>query len=209
MIRYGLKYGNRAGGSTFDDLNDLKLPTLTICVGVEAFWKNYLVTIRFIYDKNDKSYPKIYHGNEDNTPCDDDGFSSNKFMLLDDEYFESVIIHVGQGEDTGGYITVCDEYISFVTGIEFRTTKGRRTCLYGLKDRYEYKESFDGYVLGYVTGRSGLVIDELGFVWYNQSEINLNFNTNQSVSIISNQLNDIKIESESRQTSSRRRWCCW
>lgn len=54
-----------------------------------------------------------------------------------------------------------------VAGLEFITTKGRRIPPGILleDDEIEY-EGFPGYTLGYATGRSGLVIDQLQFYWY-------------------------------------------
>jgi len=169
LDRIGSAYGNLEGGSSFDDSTELKLLTKACCVGVEVFWKRYLRAIRFIYDRIDEFYPKIYHGNDDHRP---NKVFNEKFMLVDGENFQSVTLYVGQAEDDEyeGAIIVDDEYISFITGIQFHTTNERTTRLYGMKDENEYTESFDGYVLGYVRGRSGLAIDEFQFIWYKQNE---------------------------------------
>jgi len=169
LDRIGSVYGSPRGGSSFDDSIELKLPTETCCVGVEVFWERYLEAIRFIYDKTDEFYPKIYHGNGN---CRPNNVFNAKFMLVDGENFQSVTLYVGKATDDKykGGIIVDGEYTSFITGIQFQTTNGRITPLYGMKDEKKCTDSFYGYVLGYVRGRSGLAIDEFQFIWYKQNE---------------------------------------
>jgi hypothetical protein len=58
----------------------------------------------------------------------------------------------------------------FVSGIQFHTTAGRISQLYGSNKGDMYTESYEGFTLGYAKGRSGLLVDMLQFVWYNQGK---------------------------------------
>jgi len=169
-VRRGSIYGNLSGGSPFNDSTDLKLPAMTCCIGVEVFWHQFLSCVRFIYDRNDELYPKIYHGNADDKPDHTECFLSDRFMLSNEEKFNGVTLYIGQGAHVGGYLTFAGQSITIVTGIQFHTTEGRTTRLYGAKDEGEYTESFEGYVLGYVRGRCGLAIDEFQFIWHKQMD---------------------------------------
>ena len=145
---------------------------MVFCVGIEVFWEPYLSAIRFIYEWNDTSSQVVYHGYGDRPPKIGHSLFGDKFLLSMDERINKVTLYVGTGIETGGYtITVGSEIISYITGIQFHTTNERTTRLYGIKEENEFTESFEGYILGYVKGRSGLVIDELQFVWYKQRKL--------------------------------------
>lgn len=171
MIRYGSSYGNFKGGGSFNDANDLKLPVLTYCVGIEVFWRPFLAAIRFIYDWDDICYQKIYHGNGDDPIERDPSVSSEKFFLSKDERINKVTLYVGTGETEDLYVfTFGGKTIRYVMGIQFHTTSGRTTRLYGVKGDEEFTDSYEGFTLGYVKGRSGLVIDSFQFVWYSEGK---------------------------------------
>jgi hypothetical protein len=53
-----------------------------------------------------------------------------------------------------------------IMGIRFFTTKGRKSQSIDNIPGERYIEQFDGYILGYVTGKSGRYIDQLQFYWY-------------------------------------------
>ena len=56
-----------------------------------------------------------------------------------------------------------------VKGLQFITTKGRHIpsdVIVEHDDDVVESESFPGYTLGYATGRTGLMIDQLQFFWY-------------------------------------------
>jgi hypothetical protein len=58
-----------------------------------------------------------------------------------------------------------------IRGLQFITTKGRRIPSgIPLTGNDVETEQFLGYTLGYVTGKSGLRIDQLQFFWYRSEE---------------------------------------
>jgi hypothetical protein len=58
-----------------------------------------------------------------------------------------------------------------IRGLKFITTKGRRIPPgIPLTGNDVETEQFLGYTLGYVTGKSGLRIDQLQFFWYRAEE---------------------------------------
>jgi hypothetical protein len=58
-----------------------------------------------------------------------------------------------------------------IRGLKFITTKGRRIPPgIPLTGNDVVTEQFLGYTLGYVTGKSGLRVDQLQFFWYRSEE---------------------------------------
>jgi len=57
-------------------------------------------------------------------------------------------------------------YTRLIMGIRFFTTKDRKSQSIDNIPGETYIEQFDGYILGYVTGKSGRYIDQLQFYWY-------------------------------------------
>lgn len=61
--------------------------------------------------------------------------------------------------------------MSIITGIEFISTSGVVSPSYDGRLGDTFSEEFDGYTLGYVTGRSGQYIEQLQFFWYRTKRI--------------------------------------
>jgi hypothetical protein len=61
-----------------------------------------------------------------------------------------------------------NDSISRIVGMQFRTTKGRRSILFGSDDGKWAAESFAGYTFGYAKGRRQDYqwINMLQFVWF-------------------------------------------
>jgi hypothetical protein len=56
---------------------------------------------------------------------------------------------------------------TLIRGIQFYTTKGRKIPSYkDEEDDQPFFEQYNGYILGYVTGKSARYIDQLQFYWY-------------------------------------------
>jgi hypothetical protein len=53
-----------------------------------------------------------------------------------------------------------------VRGLRFFTTNGRASPSLDHADGKLDTEQFDGYSLGYISGRDGLAIDQIQFHWY-------------------------------------------
>ncbi|CAF1300294.1 unnamed protein product [Adineta ricciae] len=65
-----------------------------------------------------------------------------------------------------------NQTISVITGLEFISNEGRVSPLYSDELGEEFNEQYDGYTLGYVTGRSAQYIEQLQFIWYRTKETN-------------------------------------
>jgi hypothetical protein len=169
LVRHGSSHGG-SGGRPFSDAVDLKLKPMTSCIGVEVIWnRDTLFVIRFIYEEEDNmSIGKVYHGG-------DSGLSNliHTYSLLNEtfmmnntwERIDQVTWYVG----TTGWVTG-DKFVRFVLGIQFRTNARRTSPLYGSSEGDMYTESYEGFTLGYAMGKSGLLVDSLEFVWYNQGK---------------------------------------
>ncbi len=163
-IRYGSAHGGSGGGS-FDDEIDLKLSPMKPCIGVEVFWRSHLFAIRFIYEQDDSSLSKVYYGHHGNLRNAKD-LSNETFLLTNEERISKVTLYAGT-ETRGIVWKVGNRIIRYILGIQFHTTTGRTTRLYGVNDGEKFIDSFDGFTLGYAKAKSGLLVDMLQFVWYN------------------------------------------
>ena len=65
-----------------------------------------------------------------------------------------------------------NQTISVITGLEFLSNKGRFSPLYSDELGETFSEQYDGYTLGYVTGRSAEYVEQIQFVWYRSIELN-------------------------------------
>ena len=161
-IRVGSPHGGD-GGVAFNDLIDLDLSMTTPCIGVELFWyRDYLFAARFIYAANSSAVSKIYHGDPF---ARDPPLTNETFMMQPGERINKVTWYAGEH----GW-TYRDKLIRFVRGIQFFTSAGRRSKLYGTSAGDVYTESFDGFTLGPVTGKSATLIDQLQFTWIKRGE---------------------------------------
>jgi hypothetical protein len=141
------------------------------CIGVEVFWRSHLFAIRFIYEPDNSSIPKIYHGHHGNLNNVNPPLSNETFLLSNEERINKVTLYAGTGGGTGNRVWVTgNPTIRYIMGIQFHTTTGRTSPLYGTEGEEKFTESYEGFTLGYAKGRSGLLIDMLQFVWYNQGE---------------------------------------
>jgi hypothetical protein len=88
--------------------------------------------------------------------------SNEKFRMNNGERINKVTWYVGKH-----LWQVGNELIPFVLGIQFHTTSGRKSQLYGSSQGEEYTESHRGFTRGYARGISATVLDELQIVWKN------------------------------------------
>jgi hypothetical protein len=150
----------------FDNAVDFKLLPTTHCIGVELFWEdNDFVAIRFIYQSNNSSDQKAYHGSHINRGHRGSPIHNETFMMHDGERINKVTWYVGT------YVwSISTVKIRYVLGIQFYTTARRMSQLYGSNKGEMYTESPEGFTLGYARGRAGFLVDMLQFVWYNQGK---------------------------------------
>jgi hypothetical protein len=163
MIKYGVPHGG-PGGVPFDDANDLKLLATAYCIGAELFWQpDYLAAIRFIYQQDQIVVSKVHGGYGD--PYKLVSSLLNETFIMDDgERINKVTRYQG----TSNFVYPDGSRIEHVLGIQFHTTAGRTSRLYGSNIGERYNESHTGYTLGFAKGRSGFLIDMLQFAWYKQ-----------------------------------------
>ncbi len=159
LIKTGRKFGGD-GGSDFDDSS---LPNF--------MYSHYLSGLRFsamfgfhacqfIYKSsydNQSPIESIIRGNGGNTIDWTHNYTLNADERIEQVRVESHNIVVGRDRVMA----------KIIGGLQFITTENRTIpsdiSLTG--DQVE-SESFPGYTLGYVTGRSGQKIDQLQFFWY-------------------------------------------
>ena len=162
MYRSGLLHGG-ATSKPFDDSVDLDLSPTQACIGVELFWYDeYLFALRFIYKGQDRSASPIFHGDSSER---DPPLKTGKFMLSAGEKINKVTWYAGTHDWKYN-----NKLIRFVLGIQFETTNGRISPLYGSNGGDEHSESFKGYTFGYAKGTSVTLIDQLQIVWIKESE---------------------------------------
>ena len=146
---------------SYDDAEDLKLSYTDRCISVKLDWVDkYLVSIQFFYSNNRSS--TVYHSSSSN---EIDGLSrfSNSFTLTSNEEINKVVF----------YERPLRMYMKgAIVGIQFRTTEGRKSDLFGSEDGKFVSESFVGYTFGYAKGQqhSNKGIEMLQLVWYKLSE---------------------------------------
>ena len=61
--------------------------------------------------------------------------------------------------------------ISIITGLEFVSHKNRKSPSYGGELGEVFSEEYDGYILGYIRGRSAQYVEQIQFVWYRTVEL--------------------------------------
>lgn len=158
-----IKAGRIFGGGDFDDSS---IPMFTSSHYLSGFRCSNLKNVdacQFIYTSAQNNHSQIesgIHGGDERLTN-----ASFEYHLNYDERIHQVRI--------GSVLTrfLVNNGITYTTtlinGIQFVTRKGRMVpsdiVLAHCKVETEY---FPGYTLGYVTGRSGLRIDQLQFFWY-------------------------------------------
>lgn len=67
-----------------------------------------------------------------------------------------------------------------IIGIVFSTTKDRASPSYNGRSDEVFSEEFDGYTLGYVTGKSSEYIEQLQFFWYRRHRLTIMANNHNA-----------------------------
>ncbi|CAF4763832.1 unnamed protein product [Rotaria socialis] len=159
-IKSGTRFGG-SGGDIFDDssirgfTNSYYLDGMTVGSQISP-----LESCQFIY-----SCP----GNSENIlKSDVHGKSTlinttDRLCLAENERINEVQILV-DGEIL--YVNDIPKWVPLIRGIRFFTTNGKATQPIDHLPGELCTEKIDGYTVGYVTGRSGLYVDQLQFNWY-------------------------------------------
>jgi len=164
-----IKVGKKFGGIDGVDFVDSSIPNFTYYHYLSGITvshderNNYFESIQFlyksIYDHQNNIKSEI-HGNYRYK-----SHNTQTYILDNDERIYKV-----QGQITNMLHTEVDNSKyrrTWIRGIQFFTTKGRKIPSYKEEDDDEtFFEQYNGYTLGYVSGRSYRNIDQLKFYWY-------------------------------------------
>jgi hypothetical protein len=153
-MKEGLQYGdiNLIKNESFNDAKDLGLSYTDRCIGVDLQWSNIsIISIQFLYSNNRRSSNRSFL-----IPSR----FSNTFMLTSNEEINKINLYQNSYEMK-----------SNIVGIQFRTTMGRKSAVFGSTDGHFLTESFEHYTFGYAKGRqqNGKGIEMLQFVWIKQT----------------------------------------
>ncbi len=160
IMKEGLQYGNIniIQNESFNDATDLELFYTDRCIGVELRWTNIsLISIRFFYSNNRSS--RISAAQSKDTSLVSSQFTST-FILTSNEEINKINLYENSRE------------MNFsIVGIQFRTTKGRKSDVFGSNDGHFLTESFEYYIFGYAKGKqqNDKGIEMLQFVWIKQT----------------------------------------
>ncbi|CAF1180626.1 unnamed protein product [Adineta ricciae] len=161
ILKLGATFGGDGGGH-FDDSETDNFTHSCYLSGLEAGGDDdSLVHVQFFYSSS-KDGGRIIQG-----PIHGDkkfSKTSRKFTLNEGEAFLKVQVYFNHRKVIMGDKSTRDVLI--LTGIQFATTMGRLSPFFGKHSGHEFSENSTGFILSYVTGRSGILIDQLQFVWY-------------------------------------------
>jgi hypothetical protein len=159
LIKAGQKFGGDGGGD-FDD-SSLRMFTPS----------HYLSGFVFFDIENFDSCQFIYTSSHDNQSR----IASNTYGLYEGEINSTLEYHLNDDERIDQVrvksyevkFTSSGQITKIIRGLQFVTTKGRSIPPGILLTGYNVQfESIPGYTLGYVTGKTGVRIDQLQFFWY-------------------------------------------
>lgn len=138
---------NLLQSESFNDAKDLGLTYADRCIGVELRWTSTsLTSIRFLYSNN-RSF-SVYFAQNNNIPSISAQFSGS-FMLISNEEINKINFYQNLSE------------INFtIVGIQFQTTNGRKSDVFGSNDGHFLTESFEFYTFGYAKAT-----EMLQFIW--------------------------------------------
>ncbi|CAF3792782.1 unnamed protein product [Rotaria sp. Silwood1] len=160
LIRAGFKFGG-VGGSHFDDSLTPNFTCSHYLSGI--IFQNDPVPlnwIQFLYssllDPQNVIEAKL-HGTRYKTD------SVQQFLLDKDEKISKIQMKI---DNITLYINKIQHSVPIIRGLRVFTTKGRVSQSIDRVNGQSATESFDGYAVGYVTGKDGLLIDQLQFYWY-------------------------------------------
>ena len=130
-MKEGIPYGNKLfwTNRSFDDARDLLLSYTDRCIGIRFEWTNIsLTSVRFLYSNNQSSHLVI----------PEERLFSNTFMLKSNERINKINLYTNNNT---------------IVGIQFCTTDGRKSSVFGSTDGHFLTESFENYTFSYATGK--------------------------------------------------------
>jgi hypothetical protein len=155
-MKEGLQYGdtNLLYNQSFNDAKDLELSYIDRCIGVELQWTRIsLISIRFIYSNNRSS--SLSTAQSKNLSDVLSPRFSSTFILTSNEEINKINLYSTNFT---------------IIGIQFRTTHGRKSSVFGSNDGHFLTESFENYTFSYAKGRqqNPKGIEMLQFIWIKQ-----------------------------------------
>jgi hypothetical protein len=88
---------------------------------------------------------------------------SERFLLGKDEKIYKVqVVYYNASYNIHNVLTNA----SVIRGVRLFTTKGRASPSLDQAEGTTTTEQFDGYIVGYVSGRAGLAVDQIQFHWH-------------------------------------------
>ena len=162
MIRAGSKFGdNDTGDGQFDDSFTTNFTCSHYLRGMYAqrgfFPSNWF---QFVYSSTNQP-DQMINGDIHGSGSEKD--LSERFLLDKDEKVYKVQVVY---EDTPYELNKVKGIAPAVRGIRLFTTKGRASLSIDHAKGTKIIEQFDGYTVGYVSGRSGIHLDQIQFHWY-------------------------------------------
>jgi hypothetical protein len=160
LIKAGEQFGD-TDGIYFDDSSPSDFTCSHYFNGlITRTDKDGLESYQFLYHSPHDNQPQIqsqFHGNEDFLQRYEYEFDKDEKIIKVEGHFVNKIILYPNGTKITKLL---------ITGIQFISSQDHRNPLYDGQSNKSFSESFDGYTLGYVTGRSDQYIGQLQFFWY-------------------------------------------
>ncbi|CAF3416770.1 unnamed protein product [Rotaria sp. Silwood1] len=166
IMKEGLQYGDNSPiqNETFNDAKDHELFYADRCIGVELKWSSSaLFSIQFLYSNNRLSNLRTTTSTTENKELSIlSSRLSNNFMLNSNEEINKINLYQNLSQKNFTII-----------GIQFYTTNGRKTNIFGSNDGHFITESFEHYTFGYAKGRQEKEkgIEMLQFIWFKHSSM--------------------------------------
>ncbi|CAF0802472.1 unnamed protein product [Adineta ricciae] len=158
--KLGKTFGGNHGGSFDDSLTD-KFTFYHYLNGMQGTQHGEVLSyIRFSYSSLQNENHTIVsplHGFNDFSK------QSQIFMLTKDERIIAVHVYVNKHTEV---VNDPSNDLNIITGLQFFTTSGRSSPIFGEAFGERFVEEFNGAALGYATGKYGPSLNQLQFVWY-------------------------------------------
>ncbi|CAF1109640.1 unnamed protein product [Adineta ricciae] len=132
-----------------------------------------LESYQFFYASSQNQQPKIksdVHGTQPKNSRSDFDFSEKNDRVIQ---VQGRLVKKSMLSPSG-----INQTINIITELEFISKTGRVSPLHIISVQKElsekFSEEYEGYVLGYVTGRSAEYVEQIQFVWYRSIELESN-----------------------------------
>ncbi|CAF1092877.1 unnamed protein product, partial [Didymodactylos carnosus] len=159
---HGRIYGGLGGGPFDDSINIRNLDNFSTYYPSQLSfsWCDWLESMNMTYILISNT-TKTVHTWKANRYGGDPNCVSKTFSLDRDERIQKVSLTFGEH-----WSTAVPRHHYIILGIQFHTNKNRMSPYYGSQFRgVTVEETYDGYVLNYISGTAGKFIDQLQLHW--------------------------------------------